>query len=480
MRTTAALIRRISDRLRSQAGFALPMVIGVSLILGVTGTTAMIYSTENVQSATTSKADERAFALAEAGLNYAYSTLYNAQDPTMPGAVPVRSETVENGTVTWWGTLDTETNTWTLTGRGSLPSPSGGVNVIRTVHGRASLQTVEVGAANNAIWNYIYAEAPTGCTTLANSVNVTVPFYVKGNLCLQNSAQVSGTNTVLQVGGTITLQNSAHIGSALSKLAEVHVAGGCRFGSSYHNPCTTAESVYSTMTPDSTVTGLEKPPVDLPYWYENSKPGPKQTCTTQSGIPPAFDNDSVMNRSLTSAVNLTPGYAYDCTVRDAQGSLVGRLAWTPGSPGTLLVSGTLFFDGNIVFQNQVNAVYAGRATIYTSGTITMQNSVQLCGVYGCNSSWNPMQNLLAFVAGSATDTVGFSVSNFSTFQGAVYAVNDYTEQNNTTVWGPIIARQVSLQNSVINHYVPLGTLLSGMPQTSNEAISIVNEPGSWG
>ena len=457
------------------------MVIGISLVLGITGTTAMVYSTENVRSASSSKAEERAFSLAEAGLNYAYSTLYSAQDPTMPGAVPVRSETVENGTITWWGTLDTQTNTWTLTGRGSLPNPAGGVDVIRTIRGRAALQTVEVGDANNAIWNYIYAEAPTGCTTLSNSVNVNVPIYIKGNLCLQNSAQISGINTVLQVGGTLSLQNSAHVGDAASPLAEVHVAGGCKLGSgATHNPCTSADAVYATMAPDSVTTGLEKPPLDLAYWYENSKPGPKQSCTTQSGIPPAFDNDQIMNRSLASSIDLTPTLAYDCQVRDAQGSLVGRLAWTPGSPGTLTVAGTIFFDGNISFKNLTNAVYVGRATIYASGTVSMQNSTTVCGAVGCGSNWDATQNLLAFVAGSSTDTVGFSISNSSTFQGAIFAVNDYSEQNGSTMWGPIIARQVSLANNTSNHYVPLGTLLSGMPQTSNEAISIVNVAGSWG
>jgi hypothetical protein len=122
----------------------------------------------------------------------------------------------------------------------------------------------------------------------------------------------------------------------------------------------------------------------------------------------------------------------------------------------------------------------GRATIYASGTISLQNSTTLCGVVGCNSNWNAMQNLLAFVAGSSTDTVGFTIANSSTFQGAVYAVNDYAEQNGATMWGPVIARQVTLANNTMNHYVPLGTLLSGMPQTSNEALSIVNEQGSWG
>jgi hypothetical protein len=481
MGTTAAFVRRIADILRSQAGFALPTVLGASLILGLSGTTAMVYTTSNVRTASSSKADERAFALAEAGLNYAYATLYNASDPTMPGAVPLRSETVEDGTITWWGTLDTTTNKWTLNGRGELPNPAGGTNAIRIARGRASIQSVSVGSANNAIWNYVYAEAPTSCMTLSNSVNINVPLYVKGDLCLQNSSQISGQYTVLQVGGKLTLQNSAHVGTAGAKIAEAHIAGGCKLNSApLHNPCSSADAVYSTQAPDSTVSGLEKPPVDVPYWYENAKPGPKQACTSQLGTPPAFDNDGLLNRSLTSSVNLTPGLAYDCVVKDAQGNVVGRLGWTPGSPGTLTIAGTIFFDGNIVFQNLVNAVYVGRATIYASGTISMQNSTKVCGVAGCNTSWNATQNLLAFVAGSSTDTVGVSIGNSSVFQGAIYAVNDYAEQNSASVWGPIIARQISLQNSSTNHYVPLGTLLTGMPQTSDEAIAIVNEPGSWG
>ena len=92
----------------------------------------------------------------------------------------------------------------------------------------------------------------------------------------------------------------------------------------------------------------------------------------------------------------------------------------------------------------------------------------------------PAEDLLAFVAGSSTDATSFEISNFSSFQGAVYAVNDYREGNNSTVWGPIIADQIYLQNSTMNHYVPIGTLLDGMPATYEESVSIVNEAGSWG
>ena len=156
------------------------------------------------------------------------------------------------------------------------------------------------------------------------------------------------------------------------------------------------------MPPDAVNPDFVKPPVDLPYWYSNAKPGPKQACTSQSGTPPAFDNDATMNRSLPTAVDLTPALAYDCQVKDAEGNLLGRIAWTPGNPGTLTIAGTLFFDGNISFNNSASAVYVGRATLYAAGTISINNSSKLCGVAGCNANWDPTVNLLAFVAGSST------------------------------------------------------------------------------
>ncbi len=463
----------------AEDGFALVIALGMSAVLSIAGTTTMIYTTANHGSAARSKADRRALSLAEAGLNYAYSTLYNASDPTQPGAVPQRAETLESGTATYWGTLDTQTNTWTLTGVGRVSSPVRAEDVSRTVRGRVSLGTGQAGTANNAVWNYIYAEAPTSCMALGNSVNVSVPIYVKGDLCLSNSSQISGSTTVLQVGGTVTINNSAHVGASGANISQVHIAGGCRIGSGpLHNPCTAADQVYAN-TISSQVTGLEKPPVDLAGWYQNARPGPMQGCTTQTGTPPTFDNDAIMNRSLSQPVSLTPAWAYDCQVRDAQNNLIGRIAWDPVTKA-LTIHGTIFFDGDIEFQNSTEAYYTGRATIYASGKITMRNSTRLCGVSDCGSGWAPLQNLLALVAGSSTDEVGFAVENSGRFQGAVYAVNDYSEQNSAVIWGPIIARQVYLMNSAENHYVPLGTLLEGMPATYQEVVTLSNQPGSWG
>lgn len=447
----------------------------MSVVLGIAGTTAIAYSSANQRSANYSKAERTTQALAEAGLSYALSTLYNAGDPTMPGAVPARTVSVGGGEVTYTGALDETTNTWTLSAAARYRNPSGAADIVRRVRQRASMGSATHGSSNNAVWNYVYADATTGCTTLGNSVEINVPLYVRGNLCLRNSAVVNGYS--LQVGGKLTIDNTSSVGESTASgtlVHEAHIAGGC--GTDGHD-CGAEDGVYAQLPVDRNTTGLTKPPVDLDGWYQNAKPGPMHGCTSGS-FPGGFETgDGVMNGSRGN-IDLTPNTAYDCRVYE-DGVHVGQIAWTPGSPGTLTIQGTIFFDGNLEFRNSTHVVYVGRATLYASGTITLRNQTSICGVVGCGADWNATENLLAFVAGSSTVSVGFSVEQNSTFQGAIYVVNDYSEQNDSTVWGPIIARQLYLQNSTINHYVPMGTLLPGMPSTYEEALAITNEQGSW-
>ena len=94
------------------------------------------------------------------------------------------------------------------------------------------------------------------------------------------------------------------------------------------------------------------------------------------------------------------------------------------------MSGTIYFDGPIQFRNLSSATYSGRATIYAAGNITFANSTTLCGDPECDSDWNAQQNLLAFVSGGNVTT-----ANATSFQGAIYAVNDYTEANSSPSGG---------------------------------------------
>jgi hypothetical protein len=224
---------------------------------------------------------------------------------------------------------------------------------------------------------------------------------------------------------------------------------------------------------DANTTDFTKPPVDLASWYANAMPGPRYGCTLPGSFPGGFDNDMLPNNSRPP-VDLLPSTGYDCRVYDAQNNLVGQITWNPAAK-TLQIHGTIYFDGPITFKNSNFAIYSGRATIYAAGNITFANSTTLCGDPQCDADWNATQNLLAFVSGANVAT-----ANSTRFQGAVYAVNDYTEANSSTVWGPIIARRVSFANSSVNHYVPIGTLMPGMPATYEDVVTVTNEPGSWG
>jgi hypothetical protein len=344
---------------------------------------------------------------------------------------------------------------------------------VRTVSGKATLGSARRGTANNAIWNYVYVDDPSATTNIGNSVNVNIPFYVRGNLRISNTAQVS--SYALQVGGTLELFNSGHVGTAELPIHEAHVGGGCRLGASgpFTTPCGPEHRVHATIS-DGTPTEFVKPAADFDGWYYNAKPGPRHGCTVGS-FPGGFDNDTVPNVSR-AAVDLTPKTAYDCRVYDTDGTtLLGQLTWVPGSPGSLTIAGTIYFDGPISFTQLNNATYTGRATIYAAGDITFANQTTLCGVAACDDTWDPQASLLAFVSGG-----NVQVGQQSRFQGAIWAALDYSENNNSTFWGPIIARRVSLSNSTTNHYVPIGTLMPGMPASYEDVVTITNEPGSWG
>ena len=57
------------------------------------------------------------------------------------------------------------------------------------------------------------------------------------------------------------------------------------------------------------------------------------------------------------------------------------------------------------------------------------------------STWNPDANLLLLVSG-ATAPIGFTIENNSTWQGAIYVVNDFSQGNSVIVCGPVIAQEL--------------------------------------
>jgi len=207
-------MKRLRQLLGEERGFALVIALGVTVVLSMTVVTVIESASSNQRNATMSGGRASAYDLAEAGVNNAMSVLRvptnNALDKyvfcTDSGSLPTlpckHTDTYSSGKVIWYGTLYQNaaagTAYWDLFSTGYVRNPYGGADYQKTLRATIPVVPVTTQPLNNPSWNYIFSRNPgsgvalSGCDmTLANSVNVTSPLYVMGNLCLQNTARIS-------------------------------------------------------------------------------------------------------------------------------------------------------------------------------------------------------------------------------------------------------------------------------------------------
>ena len=488
------LLRRVrSERgiALDERGIALVMALGVMTVLGIAGTTIVVYSSSNYRSAAHSKSDQTAFSLAEAGINNAVAVLSlptnNALDPDLlpppPPSANARVDPYDGGKVTWGGTLDRSTAVWSLTSVGSVRNPTGAASVTRRMTAKVPVIPTYAQPLNNPVWNYMFAtKTGTECDmTINNNVSGGSRLYVYGNLCLRNNAVVSPS--ALVVRGNLGLDNGSAIGGAASMetRVETYVGGGCHYGNAtgpFNTPCPgDPDHVYSKKNPPSYVVGvnsnpvlIEPPTVRWDYWYENAIPGPaQQGCTTSSGTIPTFDtNYPIRNNSVTTVFELTPASSYSCRVGPS-GKPTGELTWNAATR-TLTVAGTIFIDGSAAITNGTLNQYNGQATLYLSGTFLVNG--KLCGAVsgsGCDvAAWNPNTEMLTIVANGNGGQVdagdSIDLTNGSSYQGGLYATNAIGLKNNSVSDGPMVGSTIKIYNNVTTSaFANVTTVPAGMP-----------------
>jgi hypothetical protein len=479
---------RLRQLLKRQDGITLIMAVGILGVLSLSGVTLIYYSSTNARSAQYSVQNGSAYDLAEAGIDEMMAVLSKpTNNALMPDLLPETTHDHNGGTVTWSGTLDQLTQTWSVTSTGRIDNPTPGASdVTRTLSAKIPVTPTLTQPLNNPAWNYIYATG-TGqpCDmTVSNNVTGSSRLYVQGNLCLSNNVAV--TQTSLLVHGNLDLSNNAQVGAStsMSTRVETYVGGNCRYGGgSWATPCTgnqDARRIYSKMNPPSYVVGVNNavpviaaPTADVAAWYENSIPGPSLDCSAangaRSGTPPTWDNDGVRNNSVP-VFNLTPTSSYTCRVGPAA-TPTGELSWN-ATTRVLTVYGTMFIDGSVKLTNGALNTYNGQATIYLSGTAYMSNNTKLCGgTSGSNcdfASWNPNTEMLTFVAGGSGGLAGTGngilVDNSSQFQGGLFSSYAVRFANNARSDGPIVGSTMIFDNNVTNdQFDTITTVPVGMP-----------------
>lgn len=461
-----------------ERGIALPLALGVTMVLSALAAGIFAYVTTNQGSAKRAQADQQAYGLAETGLSYAFSRLQNAADPSSATNVPSTTVALTGGSTTYSGALSG--TTWTLTSSGTVANPSGpaAAGVVRTVSMQAQITTST--QADMRPWDYLFVDQPAGCITLGNSVTLTISLYVRGDLCLENNSQATGP-AVHIVGNLYANSPQASIGTAGSPIDEFSASGACHYTGTPLS-CGPATNVYADAVGSSPPV-IAKPTADLDYWYANAHLGPLSACSSGS-FPGGFDNDTTLNVSR-GEIDLTPASAYDCRKIDGSGNTVARIAWQPGSPGTLTIQGVIYFDGHLTWSNLNLIQYDGKAVIYGSGQVRIKNRADICGVPACDATWDPRVDLLVFVAGSMiseydTSSVGGEIGNRVNFQGAMFIVNDFEMDNNTTIWGPVITRSTTINNSALVNAPPFPIeWMYGLPGATQTVTEVELVQGSY-
>jgi len=454
------MTRRFRQLRHDERGFALVIALAVTVIFSMTVITVIDSAASNSRSSDMSKNRISAYALAEAGIANANAMLsaknpydahllhpqgtYAQADCANPPANPTGATLLGNtcspmvfsldgGTATVWGWLNSSTANWTITSTGrvtrnafaSVPATK---TLTVTVHIRARASQQNVTPA----WNYVFVKDTTSniCNiTIDQTTALTSSLYTEGNLCFKNSASISETNAadpvLLEVRGKLVWLSGASKGvgqsSPLQEITSAKIGGGCATGAVTNTahtcarPPTGSDYFYvKTGGYTSQADQITSPALTLTDWdnyYLTSTISRLSPCAAGGLASTNFDSDTTRNTSLTTAFNLTPATSYTCQTKNTNGYVIGELDWD-ATNHILSVRGSVFIDGNVTINGLVKYRgvnkyglhpsgsdgtdgLGGMMVMYVSGTVSLSNSGVFCG-------WNTANDTAAY-NGSSCD-----------------------------------------------------------------------------
>jgi hypothetical protein len=338
---------------RDEEGVALVLAMLTMLVLTISLTGVTFLTAAGARDAHRTNAGQKAYGLAESGINNALAVLAENYERGIAGPfpgsstlLPARQTAYGSGSctapldncVTWSGLLagpllSTPTAPWkyewrlTATGSTRNPTGPGAAAVNRTVTAVVPVVIPPTSqASGTGPLNFLYSG---GDMWFQNSVHVKAPLYVTRDLHLESTAVVDGAAQKAGIGRDLYLKNPQNqigqTGGGDPRIAELHVVRQC---SSKKTPAlhdcgplaadwdadalfaTIHDSVIppgpppfisfipkltccapfgGTIAPSGPSSGPPDATSNLGYWYQNADLGPLSPCTTSAGSPPTFD-----------------------------------------------------------------------------------------------------------------------------------------------------------------------------------------------
>jgi hypothetical protein len=339
--------------LRDERGIALIMALGILFVLTISLGTVIFVTSSSARHANHSNAGQKAYALAEAGVNNAIGVLNvnypgTVAFPGDAGLLPGVTTPYDTGTATWSGTLAAPADhlspwpmEWKITSTGSVQNPTGpaAAPVTRTVTAIVPviIPTTTPASAAGPL-NFLYSGSDMW---FQNSVHVKAPVYVTRDLHLESTSVIDGEAKKAAIGGDLYLKNPQNqiglTGGGDPRLDEIHVVGQCSSKNTpVLHPCGPstphtqwdADKIFAeihddvipagpppfisfipkltccaggagggaplggSIAPAGPPSGPPDNPSNMGFWYQFADLGPHAPCTTSTGSPPKFDTAS--------------------------------------------------------------------------------------------------------------------------------------------------------------------------------------------
>lgn len=480
-------------RIASDEGIALVLVVIVLAIVSIAAASAIFYTSGSQQNAYYTKSGTTAYTLAQGGLSNALAQLTthyydNNGQPvdnvtTLPSQVawaPSGSQQSSSSTagctststcMSWSALLEcpsgttcsagapsitlsgTEKAAWHISGIGKVPNPTGTGYRTRTITVDVPVNQIPGPVQTPDIFKGIYSGYGPSSTcdmTMGQGVTFVSPVWVKGNLCIQQTAAVNSPGT-LSVGGWLQTSQSGKVGSSSAPISSLGVVGACN-GSQASTPVcagtltkpngknyfTDGSSIYTTTV--ATTPYFPAPPsVD---WNARQTEATGWSCTG--------------GKSLASATFDLAGANYTCTTP------AGSLTW---DGTTLAIKGNVYVSGNLITQSNADFLYTGIGSIYAGGTVTFGNNSAICvgsvSNHACPSgpNWDVADNFMLILGKGLVSGANFN------FEGGLYSdANINFSSGQTGINGPLVTPlQIFPGQQASSGFPNIQSLFSGAP-----------------
>jgi Tfp pilus assembly protein PilX len=512
-------LHRFIRQTRSESGQSLVLAFIVMCALSITVGGVISFTTSNESQFGRDRQLDRAFHIAEAGLNNGMEVVEKSDPSNAAGQIGTRipatgtyTLSLDGGAGTFYAQKYAATSPECTTHAGSAPnscwvviatgnSPNG--KIIKQLQESIYWRTVTEPIDDVYGYGLFVANPPGsadcvdthGTTTLdIDNVWINGDFCPAGGVGFEPTADSVGS---VYIGGTYEGRNNTSIGTSSRYYKTVNIASGCTVQGKVNN-CDTSANIYSRdVAPGAAGSALQKPDIESAAATLYASANWTSPTCLPAGTASPFDDPAHPGPNQSNPQTLFTGASFDCKVVDS-GGVTHRMQWNSVTQ-TLSVQNGVYIDGDVGFPNGAGTFSIGsftndaigpaiqsNGTIYVNGVMNGSANQNVCGPgtvtatpnYGCLLRWDASLGEIGFaVINPLNAATGFSMTGNGELDIMIIVNQGYADTGGTIIAGPVLADRATIGGN--GGFVVPNNPPSGTPTDITTQASWVVQPGAW-